>query len=76
MPPTGQKLELADQHIADGLERIRLQRDRIRRMKQCGHDTTPYDEILRLFEATLELMITHRELIARDLERAARLKCK
>jgi len=30
--------------------------------------------MLRLFEATLELMITHRELIARELELAARLK--
>ena len=74
MPLAGQKLELADQHIADALERIRLQRDRIRRLKQSGHDTASFDEMLRLFEATLELMITHRELIARELELAARLK--
>jgi len=51
-----------------------LQRDRIRRLKQSGHDTASFDEMLRLFEATLELMITHRELIARELELAARLK--
>jgi truncated hemoglobin YjbI len=71
MPLAGEKLELADQHIADGLERIRLQQDRIRRLKQFGHDTTSFDEMLRLFEATLELMIRHRELIARELELTA-----
>jgi hypothetical protein len=74
MPLAGEKLELADQHIADGLERIRLQRDRIQRLKQCGHDTTSFDDMLSLFEATLALMITHRELIARQLQLGARAK--
>src|SRR5262245_47339744 len=68
MPLAQQDPELADRHIGAGLERIRLQRNLIERLHCDGHDTTSFTEILRLFETTLNLMVAHRELIARELE--------
>ena len=60
-------LELANRHIAEGQLRIAEQKARIEGLEQGGHDTTASNELLRVLEESLELMMRHRDLIVREL---------
>ena len=62
-------LEQANRHIAEGRERIAAQRARVVLMQRGGHDTGPARDLLRHFERALELMLEHRELILREIDR-------
>ena len=60
-------LELANRHIAEGQRRIAEQKARIAGLERRGGDTTASNELLGVFEETLELMMRHRDLILREL---------
>jgi hypothetical protein len=62
-------LEQANQHIAEGWERIAAQRARVALMERGGHDTGLARELLRHFEKALEHMPEHRESILREIDR-------
>ena len=62
-------LEQANRHMAEGRERIAAQRARVARRERGGHDTGLARDLLRHFERTLELMLQHRELILREIDR-------
>ena len=62
-------LELANRHIAEGRDRIAVQRARVTLMERGGHDTGLARDLLRHFERALEHMIEHRELILREIDR-------
>jgi hypothetical protein len=62
-------LEQANRHIAEGRERIAAQRARVALTERRGRDTGLARDLLRHFEGTLELMLEHRELILREIDR-------
>jgi hypothetical protein len=62
-------LEQANRHIVEGRERIAAQRARVALTERRGHDTGLARALLRHFERTLELMLEHRELILREIDR-------
>ena len=59
------ELSDADRHIMQSRARVELQRARIAQMQELGWDTSVAKDLLMLFERTLGLLISHRELILR-----------
>jgi hypothetical protein len=64
-------LERADQHIADGQRRIARQRDIIETKRLDAPHRGEAERLLILLQQSLRLMVSHRESIARELERQA-----
>ena len=62
-------LEIANRHIAEGQHRIDEQKARIAGLKRRGRDTAASNELLQVFEETLEQMMRHRALILQELAR-------
>lgn len=65
-----QHLSLADQHLAKAERVIREQVAIIRSLRDDGHDTKLAEDTMRVFEANLQVMREHRELIIRAIEAA------
>jgi hypothetical protein len=57
----------ADRHILHVRARVEVQKGRISQMQQRGEDTSGAEDLLRLFEATLGLFISHRQIILQAL---------
>jgi hypothetical protein len=60
-------LHAANRHVAEGERRIAHQRRRIAEQEDAGQDTHLSKQVLDSFEITLQLLIEHREKIAREL---------
>jgi hypothetical protein len=60
-------LHAANRHVAEGERRIAHQRRRIAEREDAGQDTHLSKQVLDSFEITLQLLIEHREKIAREL---------
>lgn len=65
-----QHLSLADEHLAKAERVIREQVAIIRSLRDDGHDTKLAEDTMRVFEANLQVMREHRELIIRAIEAA------
>ena len=63
-----QYLAEADQHIADATERIAGLQAHIADLEREGRDAAAAREALQVLQATLQLMVDHRAMIARLLE--------
>jgi len=62
-----QHLSMADEHVAQAERVIRGQMAIIENLRGDGHDTKLAEETMRLFEANLQAMREHRELILRAI---------
>ncbi len=65
-----QHLSLADKHLAKAERVVREQGAIIRGLRDDGHDTKLAEDTMRVFEANLQVMREHRELIVRAIEEA------
>ena len=61
-------LSAADVHIAKAERVIREQMTTLEKLRCDGHDTKLAGETLRAFEASLQVMREHRDLIIRTIE--------
>jgi len=62
-------LEQADRHIAGCRTRIAEQTARIAALERSCLDTTSFKLVLETLEDTLSVMLDHREMILREIER-------
>ena len=67
MAHTLAELESASRHVAEGARRVADQRRRIAELVRTGRDTRLSIHVLENFQATLELLVQHRNIILRDL---------
>jgi hypothetical protein len=67
MAHTLAELESANRHVAEGARRVADQRRRIAELVSAGGDTRLSIHVLENFQATLQLLVQHRNIILRDL---------
>ena len=65
-----QELEQANHDISMAQGRMARQREIMRRLEADGHDAAQAKTLFREIEDDLEVMLAHREHIARELELA------
>ena len=63
-----QQLPVADRHLAKAEHVIRQQVTIVERLYRDGHDAKLAEETMTVFEANLQVMREHRELIMRAIE--------
>jgi hypothetical protein len=64
-------LERAEQHIVQGAQHIRNQRELIARLAGRGHDAAVAQELLREFERTQAMHIADRDRLRAELEQSS-----
>jgi hypothetical protein len=62
-------LSAADAHVAKAERVISEQMMKVEKLRVDGHDTALAEKILRTFEANLQTLREHRDLIIRTIER-------
>jgi hypothetical protein len=63
-----QHLSLADAHVAKAERVIREQMAILEKLRCDGHDAALAEDTLRKFEASLQVMCEHRDLIIRTID--------
>jgi hypothetical protein len=68
-------LELANEHVLEGQQRVEAQLDLMFKLERRGHDTLQAKMLLEQFERTLALQIDTRDRIMRELAENKRIYC-